>query len=99
MTFLVSMKPQTPHLNGLNRAEKVEALAEAARRQRDVVLSWLSLNGYGGRFADVSDATLFGDFTLSGDVDVYLALRRAPGVDNVIDLAYAPVQLIPAEAS
>lgn len=73
-----------PASNGLDRAQKYEQKSQHAYEQRDELISWLMLNGYGDQFSDVSEPTVFGTFTLLGTADVRAALLRAPQVTSVL---------------
>ena len=73
-----------PASTGLDRAQKYEQKLQHAYDQRDELISWLMLNGYGDQFSDVSQPTVFGVFTLLGTANVRTALLQAPQVTSVL---------------
>jgi hypothetical protein len=73
-----------PASNGLDRTNKYEQKLQYAYDQRDALVAWLKLNGYGDQFSDVSEPTVFGTFTLRGTAAVRTALLQAPHVTNVV---------------
>ncbi len=67
-----------------------------AKRLRDEVVAWLKAHKGSGSYRRVSEATVFGTFTLEATPDLVALLAGAPHVESVAPVDEVPMTLLGA---